>query len=194
MMLDVLNSSSVPDRAALLHAPRELQAESTADRTWYAAFTMPQSERSVARHLDNYRVETFLPVLEETHLWKNRQKKKIAKPLFPSYVFVCVTREERRLVYRAPGLVRLVGNASGPLPVLRSEIEMLRSAASMNQLEPYTDLVLGERVRIASGPMRGMEGTLVRKKNELRFVLSVSLIHQHAALEVSAEDIEPIGR
>jgi transcription antitermination factor NusG len=171
-----------------------MQADSAGERAWYAAFTMPQGERSVARHLEAYRVETFLPVFEETHVWQNRQKKKIAKPLFPSYVFVCVTKAERRLVYRAPGLLRLVGNASGPLPVLASEIEVLRSAVSMNRLEPYTELVLGDRVRIASGPMRGMEGTLVRKKNDLRFVLSVSLIHQHAALEVSAEDIEPIGR
>jgi transcription antitermination factor NusG len=193
-MFGALNSYAASDGAAVLHSRPEMPADSMGERVWYAAFTMPQGERSVARHLDAYRVETFLPVFEETHIWKNRQKKKIAKPLFPSYVFVCVSKADRRLVYRAPGVLRLVGNSSGPLPVLASEIELLRSAASMNRLEPYTDLVLGERVRIASGPMRGMEGILVRKKNDLRFVLSVSLIHQHAALEVNAEDIEPIGR
>ena len=40
--------------------------------------------------------------------------------------------------------------------------------------------------------MEGVEGTLVRKKNSLRFVVSICLINQHAALEVSAEDVEQI--
>jgi transcription antitermination factor NusG len=193
-MLSTSHLPAASERAAILASQPHFPAEAAGERTWYAAFTMPQSERSVARHLDAYHVETFLPVFEETHTWKNRQKKKIARPLFPSYVFVCVSKSERRLVYRAPGLVRLVGNAAGPIPVQSSEIEFLRSAALLSHLEPFTDLIVGERVRIASGPMQGMEGTLVRKKNDLRFVLSVSLIHQHAALEVSAEDIEPIGR
>ncbi|UWZ86993.1 hypothetical protein MOP44_09265 [Occallatibacter riparius] len=155
---------------------------------------MPRSECSVARHLDACQVETFVPVFEELHVWKNRQKKKIAKPLFPSYVFVRVTKAERSLVYRAPGMLRLVGNSKGPISVSTSEMAFLQSATSMNRLAPYKDLVLGERVRINSGPMSGMEGILVRKKNDLRFVLSVSLIHQYVALEVNAEEIERVGR
>jgi transcription antitermination factor NusG len=192
-MLSGLNTE-LESRGALLSSRQNISYAAHGERVWYAGFTMPQSERSVARHLENYDVETFLPVFEETHVWKNRQKKTIAKPLFPSYVFVCVTKAERRLVYRVPGLLRLVGNASGPIPVSASEVELLRSAATMKRLEPFTDLVVGEWVRISSGPMRGMEGTLIRKKNDLRFVLSVSLINQHAALEVNGEDIEPVSR
>ncbi len=51
-------------------------------RAWFAAYTAPQSERSVVRHLDVYQVESFLPTFETTHAWKNRQKKKIVQ--FPS--------------------------------------------------------------------------------------------------------------
>lgn len=161
-------------------------------RLWFAAFTAPQSERSVVRHLDVYRVESFLPTFETTHVWKNRQKKKIVQPLFPSYVFVHVSELERRLVFRAPGVLRLVGGNQGPIPILASEIDILRSDAYRNLLEPFRDLVVGERVRIRCGPMQGVEGTLVRKKSSLRFVLSISLINQHAALEIGAEDVEVI--
>ncbi len=162
------------------------------ERAWYAAFTTPQGERSVVRHLDVYQVESFLPTFETTHVWKNRQKKKIIQPLFPSYVFVHVSKSERRLVFRAPGVLRLVGGNQGPIPIPAAEIDLLRSDACRNRLEPFDELVLGERVRIRHGPMQGVEGTLVRKKNSLRFVLSISLIKQHAALEVSAEDVEPV--
>jgi len=49
---------------------------------------------------------------------------------------------------------------------------------SGGKLEPYRELVVGERVRIKSGTLRGLEGTLIRKNNQLRFVLSVDLINQ----------------
>ena len=40
--------------------------------------------------------------------------------------------------------------------------------------------------------MEGVEGTLVRKSDSLRFVLSLELINQHAAIHVDAEDLEPV--
>jgi hypothetical protein len=50
---------------------------------------------------------------------------------------------------------------------------------------------LGEKVRIKSGVMRGVEGTLVRKDDSLRFVLTFQLSNQHAAIHVDADDLEP---
>jgi hypothetical protein len=40
--------------------------------------------------------------------------------------------------------------------------------------------------------MRGIEGVLVRKNTGLRFVLTLELINQHAAIEVVADELEPI--
>jgi hypothetical protein len=40
--------------------------------------------------------------------------------------------------------------------------------------------------------MQGVHGILVRKNNILRFVLTVELINQHAAIEVGVEDLEPV--
>jgi transcription termination/antitermination protein NusG len=169
-----------------------LPAHRPEDRNWFAAFTAPQGEFSVVRHFDAYQVESFLPTFESVHVWKNRQRKKIIQPLFPSYVFVHVATSERRLVFRAPGVLRLLGGNQGPISIPASEIDLLRSEGCRNRLEPYGDLVIGERVRIKCGPMQGIEGTLVRKSNSLRFVLSISLINQHAALEIGAQDVEPI--
>ena len=59
-------------------------------------------------------------------------------------------------------------------------------------MEPYLDLVIGKQVRIKAGPMQGVQGTLVQKKSSLRFVLTIALINQNAALEVRADDLEPV--
>jgi len=41
--------------------------------------------------------------------------------------------------------------------------------------------------------MRGVEGTLVRKTSGMRFVLTLELISQHAAIQVNAKDLEPLA-
>jgi len=40
--------------------------------------------------------------------------------------------------------------------------------------------------------MQGLEGTLVRKSGSTRFVLTLEMINQHAAIQIDAEDLEPI--
>jgi hypothetical protein len=38
--------------------------------------------------------------------------------------------------------------------------------------------------------MEGLEGTLVEKRNTFRFVLTVAMINQHAAIEIAPEELE----
>jgi hypothetical protein len=73
-----------------------------------------------------------------------------------------------------------------------AQIDFLRSGFKGKQLEPYTEFVVGERVRIGAGVMQGLEGILVRKSNQLRFVISVKLINQFAAVEVDADAVSPV--
>jgi hypothetical protein len=72
------------------------------------------------------------------------------------------------------------------------QVEFLRSGFKGRNLEPYTELVVGEKVRIETGVMQGVEGILVRKSNQLRFVISIKLINQYAAVEVDADALRPI--
>jgi transcription antitermination factor NusG len=161
-------------------------------RKWFAVFTLPQNERSVVRNLDLRQIESFLPTCESTHLWRNRQRVRVIQPLFPTYLFARIEVSERWSILRSPGVLRIIGNGQGPVPVPASEIEFLRSDFCRERIEPYRELVVGEKVRIKSGSMQGVQGILVRKKNALRFVLTLQLINQHAAVEVAADELEPL--
>ena len=163
------------------------------DRHWYAVFTVPQNEKSVVKHLDLREVESFLPTYETVRLWKNRQRMKIVLPLFPCYLFVHIRPIERIKVLRSPGVLHIVGNGREYVPLPDPEIEFLRSGVLRKQIEPYRELVVGEKVRVKSGVMQGVCGTLVRKGDNLRFVLTLELIRQHAAVEVDAANLEPIA-
>ena len=182
------NFRELPQAMMLKPAYRSTEAEVN----WFAVYTLPKNEQSVVRHLDVRQIESFLPTYERTHIWKNRQRVKVIQPLFPTYLFVRIDPKERSRVLGAPGVLRLVGSSQGALPVPDTEIEFLRSDFCRQRVEPYRDLVIGQRVRIKCGPMQGVQGTLIRKKSGLRFVLTLELINQHAAVEVSAEELDPV--
>lgn len=162
-------------------------------QNWFAIFTVPRHEKAVEKHLQSREIEAFLPTFEQTKIWKNRQKARVILPLFPSYLFVHVEHHEHSRVLQSPGVLAIVGNGRGPVPLPDSEIEFLRVGLSNRSIEPYPELAVGQKVRIKSGLMQGFEGLLVRKKNGLRFVLTLSLINQQAAIEVGAEELEPLA-
>jgi transcription antitermination factor NusG len=162
------------------------------DRSWHAVFTLPQNEKSTMKHLDIREIESFCPTYETVRLWRNRQRRKLTLPLFPRYLFVHISPRERDKVLQSPGVLQIVSKKRESLPLAEVEIDWLRSRVCGQRIEPYRELVIGERVRIKSGVMQGVQGTLVRKGGSLRFVLTLELINQHAAIQVPAEDLEPI--
>ena len=181
--------SAVFDRSSKVNLD---ECDEPAQRRWYAVFTVPRNEKSVEKHLQLRDIECFLPTYETMRVWKNRQRMKVTLPLFPTYLFVCIDRRDRARVLQSPGVLHIVGNSREPLPLPDSEIEFLRSDFCKQRSEPYREFLVGQRVRVRRGLMQGVEGVLIRKNNSLRFVLTLGLINQHAAIEVCAEDLEAL--
>lgn len=78
-------------------------ADRVAERRWYVVYTLPQQEKSVAKHFEMIGIESFLPVRETVRVWKNRQRINLILPLFPNYAFVRINREERVDVLQTSG-------------------------------------------------------------------------------------------
>jgi transcription antitermination factor NusG len=187
-----LNLTAAGKKAAGQASLTPAIGDAACDRNWYAVFTVPQNEKSVVKHLDVREIESFCPTYEAVRIWKNRQRMKLTLPLFPSYLFVHIYPRERDKVLRSPGVLQIVGKKREYLPLPDADIEFLRSGVCKQRIEPYRELVIGDRVRIKSGVLQGVEGTLVRRGSSLRFVLTIELINQHAAIQVDAEDLEPL--
>ena len=161
-------------------------------RRWYAVSVFPRHEKLVARLLDARGTDYLLPLYSSLRRWKDRRKR-IDMVLFPGYVFVSIELEERVGVLTLPGVARFVTFQGQPAVVPQHEIEAIGiSARSGLAIEPHPYLQRGRRVRIRSGPMAGVEGILVRRKDKFRVVLSVDLIMRSVAAEVDEADIEPL--
>ncbi len=157
---------------------------------WYAAYTCSRHEKYVRRQLEQSAIECFLPLYRSMRRWKDRRKD-VAIALFPGYVFVHIVLPQRQRVLELPGVVRLVSFNGMPVPLPEKEIEALRDGLQQQiYAKPYPYLRSGQKVRIVRGPMAGMEGILLRKKEKCRIVISVDVIMQSIAVEVDADDVE----
>jgi len=162
------------------------------EQRWFAAYTCANHEKRVVEHFEARAVEHFLPLYPSVRRWKDRRVQ-LELPLFPGYVFVRIAVGARLRVLEVPGVVRLVGFNGQPYPLSDGEIESLRKGImNGSRIEPHPYLSVGSRVRIKSGPLAGVEGNLVRKKNTFRVVLSLDLIARSAAVEVDSADIERV--
>jgi transcription antitermination factor NusG len=185
--------SEIWEQEASVNNPATLCAGSEASQRWFAVYTTPRHEKHVSEILTERRIKTFLPLYRTTREWMKSHPVVLELPLFPTYVFVRIARQARGVILATPGVLSIVGSSreSWPLPDL--EIEALRSGLLERKIEPHPYLNVGERVRITAGVMTGVEGVLVRKKNEFRVVLSLDSIMQSVAVEVDADDVEPAG-
>jgi transcription antitermination factor NusG len=158
---------------------------------WKAAYTRQHHEKSVAAHLAELGVECFLPLYTEEHQWTNNRKAILELPLFPNYLFIRVSPQSRIRVLRTPGVIDIVGRNSITDRITDEEIKVLRSGLPLRNPKPHP-FALGENVRIASGPLSGMEGVVLRQKGPLRVVLTVPLIRQSVSVEIAAEELESL--
>jgi transcription termination/antitermination protein NusG len=158
---------------------------------WYAAYTCANHEKRVAHQLIEREVDHFLPLYRSVRRWSDRSVR-VDLPLFPGYVFVRLALRDRLRVLRVPSVVRLVGFNGAPTPLGDGEVESLRCALAQGvRAEPHPFLTVGCRVRITAGPLIGYEGILVRRKGNLRVVLSVDLIQRSILLDTDGFSLEP---
>ncbi len=159
---------------------------------WYAAYTSANHEKRVAEQLVQRSVEYFLPLYQSVRCWRDRRVR-LQLPLFPGYVFVRIALQHRLEVLQIPSIVRLIGFNSIPTALPDEEMEALRNGlAQQLRAEPHPYLTVGRRVRIKSGPLRGLEGILVRRGGERRAVLSVDLISASIIVDINSTDLESL--
>jgi transcription antitermination factor NusG len=162
--------------------------------SWCALYVRHQHEKAVAQILTSKGLEAFLPLYSAKRQWKDRVKQ-LSLPLFPCYLFLRYGFEHRLDVLTTPGVHGFVGVGGRAAPIPQAEMDAVRQIIKKGiSVEPYAHLRYGDWVRVKSGPLEGIEGFMVRKKNESRLVISVELLQKSAAVEVDISIVEPLTR
>jgi transcription antitermination factor NusG len=160
---------------------------------WYALRTRSRHEKLVRDQLAAQGVEPFLPLIERSRQWKDRRKL-VAFPLFPGYCFAHFPVSRRVAILSTKGVVQILGNHDGPVPVPDEEIEAVRRlVTSTLPFDPHPYLREGMQVEVIRGPLAGVRGILLRKGARARLVMGVTLINQAASVELDALDVAPVS-
>lgn len=158
---------------------------------WYGVQTKPRYEKISAQALAGKGLTVYLPLAAQYRRWSDRMVR-IATPLFPGYVFCRFDAAKRAAVLRTLGVISIVGTAKHPEPIADEEMQAVQAVVqSKLSSEPWPYVREGEAVRILCGPLAGVEGWLVRKKNQWRVVVSIHLLQRSVAVEVDREWVSP---
>ncbi len=159
---------------------------------WYALRVRPRFEKKIATTLLTRGYEGFLPLYRNRSQWSDRVKE-VLLPLFPGYLFCRIDLRSRLPVIDTPGVIQIVGIGKEPYPVEEEEIAALQAiVVSGLQAEPSSLFRAGQPVRIAAGPLAGVEGTLIGFKGERKLVVSVTLLQRSVAVNVDESWVIPI--
>ena len=160
---------------------------------WYAVRTRSNYEFKVSYLLNKKSINAFYPTVLKWSRRKDR-KIKVARPLFPGYLFVeCPASARDWLeIKKIEGVVNLLGTKGSPLPIPAEQIENVKKIvdSGIDPL-PHPFLKAGERVVVVDGPLRGAIGIFERfndKKGTL--VISVDLLGRSLAAEVDDNVVE----
>jgi transcriptional antiterminator RfaH len=121
---------------------------------WYVVQTKPRKEQEVFSRLCARGLDGLFPtILDGRHFM-------VEKPLFPGYVFVkmILSLSYYRIKW-TKGVARIVGWGDTPAPIADEVVEIIRTRMDeQGRVRVGSDLKLGEKVRIKSGPLKDFMG------------------------------------
>ncbi len=159
---------------------------------WWCLHVKPRQEKSVARHLLFRRIGYFLPQAVRLSRTPNGRRLRSLIPLFPGYLFLHGTEEDRYEAIRSNRLVRVL-EVPSQSELVRDLRQVQQVAASGIPFLPEPVHPVGRKVRIKDGPLAGLVGTVYRRGDHERFTAVVSFLGQGASVELADWQVEAIG-
>lgn len=155
---------------------------------WFVCHTRPRCEKKFAGLMAAECFEHYLPLLQSVRKYQH-QTKRFTKPLFPGYVFACVSLERKARIFQQDLLARAIPVEDVPR-FLRQLDDVRAIVASGYELSVLPLLSRGRRVKIVGGPLHGLEGFVDDPSNPHGVVLSVDVLQQGLLVKLPAENLQ----
>jgi len=166
---------------------------------WYVVHTYSGYENKVKANLEkivenrgmqDFILDIVVPMEEQIEI-KDGKKKATLRKVFPGYVLVkmIMTDESWYVVRNTRGVTGFVGPGSKPVPLTDDEVKTM----GVEEFAPVLDYMVGDNVRVVSGPLENFIGIVEEINLEKKKVkVSVSMFGRETPVELELVQIQKI--
>jgi transcription antitermination factor NusG len=171
--------------------PEDLFSAGIAQQTaWWVAHTKSRCEKALAHKLAEARIGYFLPLYKKIQPGTTKKRFSIM-PLFPGYLFFAGGLQERAVAFKSNQITQVLSVVQNEQ--LTEELRQIQRALGRQMpVYPHAFVKRGQKVRVKSGLLEGLEGIIAERRGKHRLILKVTFISQAVAVDVAVEDVEPL--
>lgn len=171
-------------------AAGEEQEDSAAN--WWVLFTKSRQEKALASELLSNRIPFYLPLVAQDHFYQGRRRT-AHLPLFSGYLFLFASEDERmRMLGFTRRLLQMINVTDQSQ--LRQDLQHVRRLIDSGApLTVEQRLQPGAKVRVKSGTLQGMEGTITSRRSGTRLLIAVHFLQSGVSIEIDDYMVEPIS-
>lgn len=157
---------------------------------WRIAHVKSRREKALAGYLADRGIGYFLPMVRRRQSSAKRERYSLL-PLFSGYLFFKADDTGRYTALRSNQIARVI-DVSDPVTLVQELRGIHQALCSGLPVFPADFLHPGRRVRVIKGPLKDVEGVVVRRDKHFRLVLSVTSIMQSVSVELDSDMVEPV--
>ncbi len=178
-------------------------AEQEEDYSWYVLHTFAgQEQRTCELLLQRVEEEGMSEIIkqvivptQEVMEIRRGEKKQVEHQLYPGYVFIkmLMSEEIAHFVCQTRGITGFVGTRNDPIPVENTEMASVLQQIEAGGVEPQVEFKIGDTVRIISGAMEEMTGTVKNVDIErAKIKVSVDMFGRSTPVELNFDQAEKL--
>ena len=170
--------------------PENILTDNQNGKPWRVAHTKSRREKALAQYLAQADISYYLPMFNKRQASQARTRFSLM-PVFSSYLFFKADDFERHQALRSNHIARII-DVGDQKRLIFDLLQVQKALKKGSAIYPYDFIGEGQLVRVIKGPMKDLEGVIIRKSRNCRLVISVKSIMQSISIEIDADHVAPI--
>lgn len=161
------------------------------NQSWMVVRTKARCEKKFAEYCAKRGCQYYLPLRRSIRRYRTRSVEFMV-PLFPGYVFAQVAPSQKLLLQESTHTATVLVPDSAMESQLVDElngVQLLVRATSEGELVVRPEIQRGRAVWVRSGPLSGMSGIVIHRKNKTRLVVNVEMIGQSVMIDMDVDEL-----
>ncbi len=152
---------------------------------WYVFYVRGKHEKQAERLLTRDGYTSYLPIRTVLKEWSDR-KKSVEEPLFKSYIFVYIYKNQIYDVLQLPSIVTYVRFAGEPAIIRQKHIDLIKELILNKTKFDVSNkrLKVGERLKLKSGPFKGQMGVVKQLRGSKKVLVDLETINFTLEIEL----------